>query len=386
LTLPNGGRHFLQIPGPTNVPDRVLRAMDRAVIDHRGPDIPEVMLEVVERLRALFKTIEGEVAVWPASGTGAWEAAVVNTLSPGDRVLALDNGFFANRFAEVARTLGVEVDQIALRWGDPVTAADVGQNLRPEHRAVLVVHNETSTGATTDLAAVRHALDDAGSKALLLVDTVSGLGSMDLRFDEWGLDVALTGSQKGLMLPPGLGLCCLSRRALEASESNTMRRHFYDWRPIVSEMRRGYYPFTPPTLELFGLREALRMLDEEGLDAVFERHRRLAEGVRRAVEAWDRPLLCRDEEARSNSLTAIEFEDVDTNQLLQTTADRLNLSLGGGLARLNGRVLRIGHLGALNELEVLATLSGVEMGLRLVGASVTLGSGVAAAQDYFTTG
>jgi alanine-glyoxylate transaminase/serine-glyoxylate transaminase/serine-pyruvate transaminase len=359
--------------------------MDRAVIDHRGPDIPEVMLEVVERLRALFRTTEGEVALWPASGTGAWEAAVVNTLSPGDRVLALDNGFFADRFAGVARTLGVEVDAVPLRWGDPVTAADVGRNLRPEHRAVLVVHNETSTGATTDLAAVRHAIDDAGSKALLLVDTVSGLGSMDLRFDEWGLDVALTGSQKGLMLPPGLGLCCLSRRALEASESNTMRRSFYDWRPIISEMRRGYYPFTPPTLELYGLREALRMLDEEGLDAVFERHRRLAEGVRRAVEAWDRPLLCREEEARSNSLTAIEFEDVDTNQLLHTAATRLNLSLGGGLARLSGRVLRIGHLGALNELEVLATLGGVEMGLRLAGASVTLGSGVAAAQDYFTT-
>ena len=358
--------------------------MDRAVIDHRGPDIPEVIEEVTRRLKELFKTTAGEVAFWPASGTGAWEAAIANTLSPGDRVLAMNNGFFASRFAEVARSLGVEVDEVQLRWGDPVLPAEVTANLRSEHKAVLVVHNETSTGVTTDLAAIGSVISAAGSDALFLVDTVSGLGSMDLRFDEWGLDVALTGSQKGLMLPPGLGLCCMSQRAMEASAKNTMRRGFFDWRPIVAETRRGYYPFTPPTLELYGLREALRMLEEEGLDAVFERHRRLGEGVRRAAEAWDRPLLCREPEARSNSLTAIEFDDVDTNELMRVTATRLNLSLGGGLTRLSGRVLRIGHLGSLNELEVMATLAGVEMGLRLLGAPVTLGSGMAAAADYFT--
>jgi alanine-glyoxylate transaminase/serine-glyoxylate transaminase/serine-pyruvate transaminase len=376
------GRHFLQIPGPTNVPERVLRAMDRPVPDHRGPEMPELVAEIREGLRRVFKTESGEPVLFPGSGTGAWEAAIVNTLSPGERVLSFQNGHFARLWADVARKLGMRVDEVELRWGDPVTEADVERNLVAEHRAVLVVHNETSTGVTTDIGAVRRAIDGAGHEPLLLVDTVSSLASIDFRMDEWRVDVALTGTQKGLMLPPGTAILCVGPRALEASERSTTPRYFYDWQPVLRDMRSGFFPYTPATLLLFGLREALRMLFEEGLENVFARHHRLAEATRRGVAAWDRPLLARDEGCYSNSLSAIVSEDVDSDQVVKVAANRLNLALGVGLGKLKGRVFRIGHLGSLNELEVLATLAGTELALTYAGSRVELGSGVAAAQRY----
>ncbi len=357
--------------------------MDRAVIDHRGPDLPAVTLECVENLRRVYKTERGRIAIWSGSGSGAWEAAVVNTLEPGDTVLAFDNGLFSEKFSEVARRFGVAVDEHDMRWGDPVTPELVASRLGPQHRAVLIVHNETSTGVTCDLGGIRRAIDATGCAPLLLVDTVSSLGSIDFRFDEWRVDVALTGSQKGLMMPPGLGICCISERAFERSAQTKTPRGYYDWRPLLAAMEGGYFPATPPTLELFGLREALRMLMEEGLETVFARHRRLAEGVRRAVAAWDLALLCSHPEACSNSLTAVVTDGVDSDELLRISETRLNLALGSGLGRLKGRVFRIGHLGALNELEVIATLAGVELALRLAGAPVEVGSGVTAAQSFF---
>lgn len=377
------GRHFLQIPGPTNVPERVLRAMDRPVPDHRGPEMPELVGELRENLRAVFRTVQGEPVLFPGSGTGAWEAALVNTLSPGDRVLSFQNGHFARLWAEVARAHGLVVDELQLRWGDPVRAEDVQANLDQHHRAVLVVHNETSTGVTTDLEAVRRAIDVTGHDPLLLVDAVSSLGSIDFRFDEWRVDVALTGTQKGLMLPPGTAVLCVNERARAASEANKMPRYFYDWRPVLADMSRGFFPYTPATLLLFGMREALRMLLEEGLENVFGRHARLAETTRRAVAAWDLALLSRDPERASNSLTAVSVDgQLDSDRIVQVAHTQLNLALGVGLGQLKGKVFRIGHLGWLGELEVLATLAGVELALQVAGASVALGSGVAAAQQY----
>lgn len=355
--------------------------MDRPVVDHRGDRLPAVVHEIRRRLRGVFGTAAAEVLLW--SGSAAWESALVNTLRAGDRVLSFNNGLFAEKFVEVARRFGVVVDEVQKRWGDAVLASDVDAALRADHRALLIVHNETSTGVTTDLAGVRAAIDAGGHDPLLLVDAVSSLGSLPFRFDEWRVDVALTGSQKGLMMPPGLAILCVSERALRAATAVDTPRYFHDWGPVVAALAQGYSPATPPTLEFYGLREALRMLDEEGLDAVYARHARLGEGVRRAVAAWDRQLLCHDLERCSNSLTAVWLDDLDANQLLRITASRLELDLGGGLGRLNGRVFRMGHLGALNELEVLAMLGGVEMGLALAGAPVDLGRGVAAAQAHF---
>jgi alanine-glyoxylate transaminase/serine-glyoxylate transaminase/serine-pyruvate transaminase len=376
------GRHFLQIPGPTNVPERVLRAMDRPVPDHRGPEMPELVAEIRQGLRKVFKTEAGEPVLFPGSGTGAWEAAIVNTLSPGERALIFQNGHFARLWAEVARKLGMQVDEVELRWGDPVTADDVQRHLTAEHRALMVVHNETSTGVTTDVAAVRAAIDRTGHQPLLLVDAVSSLASIDFRMDEWRVDVALTGTQKGLMLPPGTAILCAGPRALEASERSTTPRYFYDWQPVLRDMRSGYFPYTPATLLLFGMREALRMLFEEGLENVFARHRRLAEATRRGVAAWDMGLLARDDECVSNSLSAVVTDGLDSDQVVKVAADRLNLALGVGLGKLKGGVFRIGHLGSLNELEVLATLAGSELALTFSGGRVELGSGVAAAQRY----
>ncbi len=287
------GRHFLQIPGPTNLPDRVLRAMDRPIPDHRGPEMPALVAEVREGLRAVFQTRTGEVVLFPGSGTGAWEASIVNTLEPQDRVLAFDVGQFSRLYAECARRFGVEVDLVPCRWGTGVPAEVVYDRLRADrqhaYRAVLVVHNETSTGVTSDVAAVRAAMDEAGHPALLLVDVVSSLGSIDFRFDEWKVDVALCGTQKGLMLPPGMAILCVSPRALERSERVHSPRYFFDWRPMVAENRRGYFPYTPATLLLYGLREALRMLLEEGLSNVFARHARLAEGVHKKISIITEP-------------------------------------------------------------------------------------------------
>jgi alanine-glyoxylate transaminase/serine-glyoxylate transaminase/serine-pyruvate transaminase len=377
------GRHFLQIPGPTNVPERVLRAMDRPVPDHRGPEMPSLVAEIRSGLRGIFKSERGEPVIFPGSGTGAWEASLVNTLSPGERVLTFENGHFARLYAEAARQLGMQVDEIKLRWGDAVTQSDIEANLKPEHRAVLVVHNETSTGVTTDLAAVRRGIDRSGHDPLLLVDVVSSLGSIDFRMDEWRVDVAVTGTQKGLMLPPGGAILCVGPRALEAAEKSRTPRYFYDWRPVIRDMQQGFFPYTPATLLLFGLREALRMLAEEGLDNVLARHKRLADGTRAAVRAWGLALLAGDAARASNSLTAVVVDQVDSNKIVKVAAERLNLALGVGLGQLRGRVFRIGHLGSLNELEVLATLAGTELALRYSGQKIELGAGVAAAERWF---
>ena len=378
------GRPFLQIPGPTNVPERVLRAMDRAVIDHRGPAFAALVRGLLPDLARVFQTERGRVIVYPSSGTGAWEASLVNVLAPGDRVLAFDHGHFSAGFAAAARNLGFGVDLVPLRWGQGVPASAVAEHLRPEHRAVLVVHNETSTGVRSDVRAVREAIDAKRSDALLIVDAVSSLGSMDFRFDEWRVDVALTGSQKGLMLPPGLGLVCASPRAVEVAANGGSPRNFFDWRPILEDNAAGFFPYTPATLVLFGLREALDMLLAEGLDQVFARHHRLAEGVRAAVRAWGLGILCEEPGAYSDSLTAVVMpEGLDSNLLIARARDRFDLALGVGLGRLRGRIFRIGHLGALGELEVLATLGGVELALRECGHAVALGTGVAAAQERF---
>jgi len=382
------GRHFLQIPGPTNVPDRILRAMDRPVPDHRGPELPALVGEILAGLKQIFQTTRGEIVLYPASGTGAWEASLVNTVSPGDRVLAFNIGHFSHLYAECARRLGAVVDEIDLPWNDGVSPQRVHDILARDsgrtYKAVLVVHNETSTGVTSDLKAIRGAMRTVGHPALLLVDVVSALGSIDFRFDEWEVDVALTGTQKGLMLPPGMAILCAGPRAIEAAARVTAPRFFFDWRPVLEETRRGYFPYTPATLMLYGLREAVRMLLEEGLAGVFARHRRLAEGVRRAVAASGLTVLCRDPALYSNSLTAVVVpEHADADAVVRAGAQRLNLALGTGLGRLKGKAFRIGHLGALNELEVLATIAGVEMACVMAGIRLPLGAGLAACQRFF---
>lgn len=387
------GRPFLQIPGPTNVPERVLRAMDRGVIDHRGPEFAALTKAILPPLRAVFGTDAGEVILYPTSGTGAWEASLVNVLTPGERVLAFNYGHFSALFAQTARNLGYEVDEVPLRWGQELPPAEVEARLRADggdrpYAAVLVVHNETSTGVTSDIAAIRAAIDAAGHGALLIVDTVSSLASIPFHFDAWRVDVALTGSQKGLMLPPGIGIVCAGPRALARAERGGAPRNFFDWRPIIRDNATGFFPYTPATLLLFGLREALTMLvEEEGLAAVYARHRFLADGVRAAVAAWGLENLCENPAAHSDTLTAIVMPaGIDSDAVIRTARERFGLALGVGLGRIKGRVLRIGHIGALNELEVLATLGGVEMALVESGVSLALGSGVAAAQRHFVRG
>lgn len=380
------GRHFLQIPGPTNVPERILRAMDRAVVDHRGAELPPVVFEIVEGLRRAFQSRDGAIALFPASGTGATEAAVVNTLNPGDRVLVFNHGAFSHSFAEVARRHAIAVDEVDLAWDRGVPADLVADHLAGDrdhrYRALLLVHNETSTGATTDIAAVRRAMDRIRHPAMLIVDAVSSLASLEFRFDEWGIDVALAGSQKGLMLPPGLGIVCIGERALRGSEQIVTPRSFFDWRPVLKEMERGYFPYTPATLLLFGLRESLRMLEEEGLPQVFARHRRLADAVRAAVRAWGFQLQCREPAEYSHTLTAVVVpEGADSDAVRRAAEAHFNLSLGAGLGRLAGKVFRIGHLGALNDLEVLATVAGVELSMAVAGIRSPVGAGVAAAQQ-----
>jgi alanine-glyoxylate transaminase/serine-glyoxylate transaminase/serine-pyruvate transaminase len=384
------GRAFLQIPGPTNIPERVLRAMDRAIIDHRSAEFAELTRSVRIGLRAIFKTEEGMPLLYPASGTGATEAALVNVLAPGDRVLAFNHGFFGAAMGNVARKFGFDVDEVPLRWGQDIPPDLVEATLRADtgtrpYRAVLVVHNETSTGVTADIGATRAAMDAAGHDALLIVDTVSSLASIDFRFDEWRVDIALCGSQKGLMLPPGLGLLCIGQRAIQVAARGGSPRHFWDWAPILRENRIGLFPYTPATLMLFGLREALTMLvDEEGLDAVCARHQRLAEGVRAAVRAWRLDFVCENPAAYSNSITAIRMPaGFDSNALTTFAHDRLGLSLGGGLGELRGNVFRIGHLGSLNELEVLATIGGIELAFASLGLPVETGSGLLACQRQF---
>lgn len=382
------GRHFLQIPGPTNVPDRVLRALAQPTIDHRGPVFASMAREALEGLQRVFKT-SAPVVIYPASGSGGWEAAFVNTLSPGDTVLMSETGHFAVQWREVARRLGLEVDVIAGDWRHGVNPDAIEQRLRDDraHRikAVAVVHNETSTGATSGISEVRQRLDRAAHPALLLVDTVSSLACMDYRHDEWGVDVSISASQKGLMLPPGLGLLAVSHKALAAGASAGMPRSYWDWRPMIADNKAGFFPTTPATNLLFALVEALRMLEEEGLPSVYARHQRFGEATRRAVNAWGLDLVCLDHNAYSSSVTAVMMPaGHDADRFRKTTLDAFDMSLGAGLGKLKGTTFRIGHLGDFNDLMLAGTLSGVEMGLALSGVPFTRG-GVMAALDYLAS-
>ncbi len=379
------GRHFLQIPGPTNVPDRVLRAMDRPTIDHRGPDFAQLARAVLHGLKPIFKTA-APVVVFPASGTGAWEAALVNTLSPGDRVLMFETGHFAMLWKEMAERLGLDVDFVPGDWRRGVEAGALEARLAADRerriRAVAVVHNETSTGVTSRIAELRQAIDRAGHPALFLVDTISSLASIDYRHDEWGVDVTVAGSQKGLMLPPGLGFNAVGDKALAARKSARLTKSYWDWEPMLAANARGFFPYTPATNMLYGLNEAIAMLSEEGLDNVFARHDRHAEATRRAVRAWGLELLCREPREYSSSLTAVLMPDGhDADALRKLILERYDMSLGSGLGKLAGRVFRIGHLGHFNDLMLGGTLCGVEMGLAAAGVPVKDG-GVAAALTY----
>ena len=381
------GRHFLQIPGPTNVPDRVLRAMAAPTIDHRGPEFRALARQLLADVRQPCGTT-GPVAMYPSSGTGAWEAALVNTLSPGDAILAFETGHFATLWCQMARRLGLDVDFVPGDWRHGVPADQVLARLAadPGHRikAVTVVHNETSTGVTSPIPPVRAAIDSAGHPALLIVDTVSSLGCVDYRHDEWGVDVTVWCSQKGMMLPPGLGLNAVSEKALEASRHARLPRSYWEWQPMLAAAETGVFPYTPPTNLLYGLREALAMLGEEGLPAVFARHARLAEATRRAVRGWGLEIVCQDPGGYSDTLTAVIVPDGhDADQVRAVILDRFNSSLGNGLGRLAGRVFRIGHLGDLGDLSLAGTLCGVEMGLTLAGVPIAR-DGVRAALDYLT--
>lgn len=361
------GRHFLQITGPTNLPERVKRALSRPTIDHRGPDCAKMTLSILERLKEVFQT-DGPVIIYPSSGSGAWEAALVNTLSPGDRVLFGSNGQFSSTWQNVAAGVGMTVEELQGDWRCPIDLAALENRLAEDRgreiRALALVHNETSTGVVNDVAGARAALDRTGHDALLMVDVISSLGAIDYKHDEWGVDVTIAGSQKGLMIPPGLGFNAPSQKALEASLSAGQPRSYWDWGRILEFNRDGFYPYTPATNLLFALDEALSMLLEEGLANVFARHARLAEATRRAVHGWGLDIYCRDPKAYSNALTAVSMPaGFNADLLRQVILERFDMSLGTGLGQLKGKAFRIGHLGDLNELTLAGTLCGVEMGL-----------------------
>jgi len=388
------GRHFLQIPGPTNVPDRVLRAIDHPTIDHRGPEFQALARKVLAEVRTIFQT-RAPVVIYPASGTGAWEAALVNTLSPGDAVLMVETGHFASLWKKMAERLGLKPVSLggfeAGSWRRGVDSAAIEarlvQDAQHAIKAVCVVHNETSTGATSDIAAVRRAIDRARHPALLLVDTISSLGSIDYRHDEWGVDVTVAGSQKGLMLPPGLSFNAVSDRALAAAKNARLPRSFWAWEEMLEANAKGFFPYTPSTNLLYGLAEAIDMLQEEGLANVFARHARHAEATRRAVAAWGLEILCEVPAERSNALTAVVMPKDgngtphDADRLRKLIHENFNMSLGQGLGKLSGWVFRIGHLGDFNDLTLAGTLSGVEMGLELAALPYRAG-GVQAALEH----
>jgi alanine-glyoxylate transaminase / serine-glyoxylate transaminase / serine-pyruvate transaminase len=381
------GRHFLQIPGPTPVPDRILRAMDMPVIDHRGPEFKKLGLRVLAGIKTIFKT-SNPVVIYPSSGTGAWEAALLNTLSPGDKVLMYETGHFATLWKTIAVKFGLEPEFIGSDWRSGADAAAIEARLREDKghaiKAVCVVHNETSTGATSRIDEVRKAIDAAKHPALLMVDTISSLASIDYRHDEWGVDVTVGGSQKGLMLPPGLGFNAVSQKALAASKAGKLPKSYFAWDDMIASNKDGFFPYTPATNLLYGLAEAVDMLHEEGLDRVFARHDRHAEGVRRAVKAWGLEILCKDPKYYSSVLTGVVMpEGHNADNLRKTALDHFDVSLGTGLAKVSGKVFRIGHLGDTNDLTVIAALAGVEMALSLGNVPHKQG-GVAAAMDYFT--
>jgi alanine-glyoxylate transaminase/serine-glyoxylate transaminase/serine-pyruvate transaminase len=381
----HSGRHLLQIPGPTNVPDRVLRAIAAPTIDHRGPEFAELARHVLAGAGRLCGTSR-PVALYPSSGTGAWEAALVNTLSPGDRVLAFDTGHFATLWSRMAGNLGLDVDFVPGDWRRGVHPDQVREKLLadPGHqvKAVTIVQNETSTGAATQIPLIRAAMDSAGHPALLIVDAISSLGSVDYRHDAWGVDVTIWCSQKGMMLPPGLGLNAISEKALDAANRARLPRSYWQWQPVLAAAETGLFPYTPATNLLFGLREALAIFDEEGLPGVFARHARHAEATRRAVRGWGLEILCQNPDDYSATLTAVLVPGGhDADHVRELILDRYNMSLGAGLGRLAGRVFRIGHLGDLGDLSLAGALCGVEMGLAQAGVPISRG-GVSAALDY----
>jgi alanine-glyoxylate transaminase/serine-glyoxylate transaminase/serine-pyruvate transaminase len=382
------GRNFLFVPGPTNVPDRILRAMHVAMEDHRSSDFPKLTLPLYEDLKRIFKTRDGQVFIYPSSGTGAWEAALTNTCSPGDKLLAARFGQFSHLWIELAKRHGLEVFVQEEEWGTGVHPEKIEEALREDKnhaiKGVLVVHNETATGVTSNVAAVRRAIDAANHPTLLYVDGVSSIASLDFRFDEWRVDLAITGSQKGLMLPAGLGIVCASQKALAAMKEATCRRAYFDFTDHMKANPGGYFPYTPAVTLLHGLRESLAMLEEEGLDNVFARHRHLASGARAAVRAWGLKLCAKEPKWHSDTVSAIMvphgFNGAD---VIDRAYRRYNLALGAGLSQMAGKLFRIGHLGDLNELMLLGAISGAEMAMNDVGIEVELGSGVAAAQAEF---
>ena len=380
------GRHFLQIPGPTNVPDRVLRAIDQPIIDHRGPEFAKLTLRVLDGMKRIVKTRDGRVVIYPASGTGAWEAALVNTLSPGDQVLMVEIGQFASLWRVLAERIGLDPVVIQSNWRTGVDPDTLGSALseHPSVKAVCVIHNETSTGCASRVAEIRQAMDAVGSDALLMVDTVSSLASTDVRMDDWGIDVVVGGSQKGLMLPPGLAFTAISEKALAANKSAQLPRSYWDWSDMLGLNEKGFFPYTPPTNLFYGLEEAIAMLEEEGLDAVFARHARHAEATRRAVRGWGLEILCEEPKDYSNTVTAVLMpEGHSADALRALILERFDMALGTGLARLADKVFRIGHLGAMNDLMLMGTLSGVEMGLALADVPHQA-NGTRAAMDYLT--
>jgi len=388
MTL-RSGRHFLQIPGPTNVPDRVLRAIDRPTIDHRSREFARLGRDVLEGMQRIFKT-RGHVFIYPASGTGAWEAALVNTLSPGDRVLMFETGHFATLWRVMAARFGLDVDFVPGDWRHGVDPDLVAERLSDDRerriKAVLIVHNETSTGVASRVELVRRAIDLAEHPALLMVDTISSLGSIDYRHDEWRADVTVAGSQKGLMLPPGLSFNAVSEKALAASRANRLMRSYWDWSDMQKHNPAGFFPYTPGTNLLFGLREAIAMLEQEGMANVFARHARHAEAARRAVRGWGLEILCANPQEYSNSLTAVVMPTGhDADRLREVILDRCDMSLGAGLGKLAGKVFRIGHLGDFNDLMLMGTLAGVEIGLQAAGVPHQP-NGVRAAIDFLASG
>ena len=382
------GRNFLFVPGPTNVPDRILRAMHVAMEDHRSPDFPKLTLPLYEELKKVFKTKDGQPFIFPSSGTGAWEAAITNTLSPGDKVIAARFGQFSHLWIDLAQRHGIDVIVQDEEWGTGANPDRIEEALRAdknhEIKAVMVVHNETATGVTSDVGAVRRAIDNAKHPAMLFVDGVSSLASLDFRMDEWGVDCAISGSQKGLMLPAGLGIIAVSPKALAAMKTAKCRRCYFDFTDHMKANPSGYFPYTPALPLLYGLRESLAILQEEGLENVFARHHHLAEGARAAVKAWGLKLCAKEPKWHSDTVTAIMvpagFNGAD---VIDRAYRRYNLALGAGLSQMAGKLFRIGHLGDLNELMLLGGISGVEMAMRDVGIEIELGSGVGAAQAYF---
>src|SRR3954471_9574377 len=382
------GRNFLFVPGPTNVPDRVLRAMHRAMEDHRSSDFPSLAAPIFEDLKKVFKTTSGQAFLFPASGTGAWEASLSNTLSPGDKVLAARFGMFSHLWIDMAQRLGLQVDILDAEWGEgaPIEryAEALAQDNNHQIKAVLFTHNETATGVTSDVAGIRRALSETRHPALLMVDGVSSIASIDFRMDEWGVDLAVTGSQKGFMLPAGLGIVCVSQKALALSDQARLPRVFFDFGDMRKANATGYFPYTPSLPMLYGLRESIAMLLEEGLENVFVRHHRLAEGTRRAVKAWGLELCARDSRWNSDTVSAIMVPPgVNGAEVIDVAYRRYNLALGAGLARMAGKLFRIGHLGDLNELMLAGGIVGAEMAMRDVGIKVTPGSGIAAAEEYW---